>query len=96
MKKSVAYSTRPAALRGALSRSTMPAFSGAIGSSAPRATPRMQAYGPASPKALPSAKGSTALMPIPVMPMAATPSTRFAKFITSPVPLPFGVLRNPG
>src|SRR5579864_6192539 len=57
MSKSVAYSMRPPALRGALARSTMPAFSGAGGSSVPRATPLTRTYGPAAPNSWPSAKG---------------------------------------
>ena len=58
MQMSVAYSTRPASLRGALSRSTMSAYAGASGSTANRARPTRRSYGPASPNVWPSANGS--------------------------------------
>ena len=57
MKKSVSYSTRPRALRGALSRSTIALFSNAAGSSSPLAhTPDAQ-IGAGRPKRLALGKG---------------------------------------
>src|SRR5437763_465167 len=58
MSTSTSYSTRPRALRGAFSRSTMLEFCGARGSSWPCATPFRHSYDPTLPKERPSAKGS--------------------------------------
>src|SRR5688500_17653628 len=54
---SVSYSTRPLALRGALSRLTMPRLRGSAGSSSPFAVPMSFSYAPAEPKAAPAANG---------------------------------------
>ena len=52
--KSERYSTRPAALRGALSRLTIGAFKGCDGSSSPWIVPLTHSYVPTGPKFLPS------------------------------------------
>src|SRR3954464_11230877 len=58
MKNGVLNSTRPRAFRGALSRSTITAFSGSAGSTSKSAVPVSRSYAPADPHSTPPANGS--------------------------------------
>ena len=67
IRKSLEYSTLPRAFRGALSRSTITAFSASVGSTSPKILPRSFSYGPVLPNDIPSAKGTRDVIRIWVM-----------------------------
>src|SRR4051794_29702173 len=84
MQMSLRYSTRPCALRGALSMLTMPRLAGSPGSSSPIATPSRRSYAPVVPKVAPATNGARDLISIAVIIQKAPSTSEAGQFFFRP------------